>query len=250
MYIAIAGCPRSGTSALCNLLMQDERILLFDEIQAFVSWDTGSVVSGRLRKWLSKKGNNFRHLLKISGLDPDAFLNFVSSNGGVSGRELCDYVMNNSNAIMFGDKGPESYIKAANTMADKFPDMKFVFAQRDGRAVIASHIRTWRTSNTDVNHLSKIWIRNTSAILKLKKAMPDRCKIIMYEESVLNPEPMIEELSEFLELDPVIVNGINFKNIPYYRSVNLDTWKQEIPHMLDEIRDPKFKKLMSLYGYI
>lgn len=250
MYVVICGCPRSGTSGLCNLLMQDKRILMFDEIKAFTSWDTGSIVLGRLRDWSSKKGNNFRHLLKISGLEPDEFLDFMLSKNRISGKELCDYVMNNSNAVMFGDKGPEHYIHAADRVAKKFPDMKFLFSQRDGRAVIASHIRKWRTSSTDVNLLSKIWIKNTSAILKLKEAMPDRCKIIMYEESVLNPIPMIEGLSDFLGLDPVIVNGINFKNIPYYRPVNLNTWKQEIPNVLEEIHDPKFKELMSLYGYI
>ena len=247
--VAISGCPRSGTSALCNLLMQDRRIMMFDELTVFSCWNSGGVSKRIISKWL-KPDTNFSHLVELSGLDPTEFKKFIDRPGHITGKELYAYIEENTVATMFGDKCPESYVYNTEKLAEQFPKMKFLFSQRDGRGVIASHVRKPRSSVPNIETGANLWVNTTSKGIDMVKKMPDRCKIIKYEEAVMDPEPMLADMSDFLGLDTVIVNGINFKNVPYYRPVNLDSWKEEIPDVLDKIRNPKFKELMLSCGYI
>jgi len=248
--VAIGGCPRSGTSALCNLLMQDEKIMIFDELQVFSSnWESNSIVKRIITNWL-KEGSNFSYLVERSGIKREKFKAFIDQTKPISGKELYDFVKDTTKATMFGDKSPEAYVSIADTLAVKFPEMKFLFSQRDGRGVIASHLRKPRSSVPNIEACVNLWVRMTSRILELKKRIPDRCFIINYDEAVINVEPMLEELSNFLSLDPVLINDLNFKGLPYYRPTHVETWKNEIPDIMSKIHSSKFNDLMSFYNYI
>ncbi|CAF0964638.1 unnamed protein product [Brachionus calyciflorus] len=88
-------------------------------------------------------------------------------------------------------------------LVDLFPNSKYIFMVRDGRAVAFSLVRYQRLEFNFKNYLDKLkeWnYTNNKTMTLCNKVGPKYCKMVKYENLVLNKESVLRDLMQFLEL--------------------------------------------------
>ena len=246
-FLAIGGCPRSGTTALTDLLNLDSQLFICREFRIFRCWKQPIGRKLLLHKLNPEVGSSkiFRkHKLNMS--------RFEETYEKVNGSHIANYVNNNLPYIQyFGDKLPRFYLYNAKSLSEKFPNMKFIFCLRDGRAVIASQIRLFRSGKSRASFIADsipnaepLWLEGISYLKKIQedKRMAGKFIIVRYEDAVMNPFKTISQIEEFLNLKLNIIKH-------NYKPVHLNSWKTELPNMMDRISD-KFKAELERYNYL
>jgi len=236
-YLAIGGCPRSGTTALTDFLNMDDRIFIGREFKIFDHWDKpitlGGIIDERFKKSRDK-------LLKVKryGINPPQI--------GQTGKSYMDYVESVREFDIYGDKMPRSYIYHAADMAKQFPSMKFIFCLRDGRDVVASMLRLWnkgvRKGFTFGNPIEaqRFWVRQVKHMEGALFGFRKRTFLAKYEEMVMDPEGSSEKLGRFLGLGKINISNHN------YHPVHMGAWKDELPDMP---MCEEFKTMLNKWGY-
>ena len=86
----------------------------------------------------------------------------------------------------------------------QFPNARFLGILRDGRDVMASARALdtdWIRPHGQLPFAAQFWVSVTTAMLRLKATMPDRCHLIRYEDLVAQPAERLRNALRFLELD-------------------------------------------------
>ena len=208
----VAGHPRSGTTLLNSLCNSHPEISMTFEFKVFNNlnmpyvrhlrrvrqqwWQRRIVVLGRGRSRPRKKLDSFLFVLKY------AFWLRIASRGEVtieSVRFALDRAMPNHKYV--GDKFPNYNLKLVEHC--QHDDMKYLVIYRDCRRVVKSVFnRDWRGGNlerfADVRTISRSWVQDIETMLKCE----NKVHTIRYEALLENPRQVLEELGEYLGVDP------------------------------------------------
>lgn len=150
----------------------------------------------------------------------------------------------NSSKERWGDKTP-GYLTHADTIHQLFPDGKFIHLIRDGRDASLSLIKTDFGPN---NFLSAIqhWQKNVTIARKMLAMLgQDQQMEIRYEDLVQDPQPILESVCSFLDLEfspnmlqnfsDDVTNGVGDRVHTHHhnllRPINSSScqkWKQEL----------------------
>lgn len=241
-FIAIGGCPRSGTTALVDLLNLSGSVFITRELRIFRCWNFP--IGPKILNHKLHPGRGPAKVFKQHQLD---FQQFRKSKA--SGRDIAKYVTNKTDLI-FGDKLPRYYLYGIRVLAKRFPNMKFIICLRDGRAIIASQIRIYKKGKSIASFIAEnipkaepLWIRACENIkYHLSQPYSNRIHIVRYEDAVTDTPKLFVDLRNFLKIDIPYPLGHN------YKPTNLDSWKTELPNMMDRI-SPRFKELLEEFGY-
>lgn len=243
-YIAIGGSPRSGTTALADLLNIDGRLFITRELRVFRCWYNS--IGPKTLNYKLHPGRGPARVFSQHKLDCKQF-----RNTRAAGKDIAKFVLDNSKILYFGDKLPRYHLYGFEKLAKRFPNMKFIFCLRDGRAVIASQMRLYRGGRSIANFIAKsipsaepLWLRCCRYLREaLNSKYADRILVVRYEDAVNNLDKLIYDISDFLNLP----TPLNIEGHDYY-PVHLDAWKEELPNMMDRL-SPEFKQHLREFGY-
>jgi hypothetical protein len=146
--LAIGGCPRSGTTALVDLLNNDQRLFICRELRIFRTWKQPIGKRFLDQKLAPKKGP--RHIFNLHKVDVNSI-----RNSHMTGLEVLQKIQNEvPNLSYYGDKMPRHYLHSAPQLAAKFPNMKFISGinlPRDLSDRPVAYAETWVNQIIDQN---------------------------------------------------------------------------------------------------
>lgn len=248
--LLITGSPRSGTTAITELLCHDSNMFVTNEMQTYLfnpeshrqiaDWkrrldtlESGNIVS---YNWFLKKGATVG---QVKSLPPgERCLDFQHSLG-------YDIV---------GDKLPH-YINKLDIVNKRFCELYYIFTVRDPRAVIASSLRHHKKSMDEgkapahwqfksPEEACEMWVEFNSSLKHcLEQIHPSRYVLLRYEDCVQNAVRPLMMISALLDYDIEVPNPKGS-----YYPVHLETWKDEIPDVNDHLSE-ECLKLMEDFGY-
>ncbi|CDW57654.1 protein tyrosine sulfotransferase A [Trichuris trichiura] len=188
--IFIGGFPRSGTTLLRAMLDAHPDIRCGEETRIIPR------ILGMRSQW--KKDPKEWHRLEEAGVDDTVLDPAVSSfilevivRHGPLAHRLCD-------------KDP-FVLKSVSYLARLFPNSKFVFMIRDGRAAVHSMIsRGVTVTGFDLKDYRQCLTKWSATVAQMYRecqlAGGDRCFPLYYEQLVLHPEQSMRELLSFLDI--------------------------------------------------
>ncbi len=190
----VYGPPRSGTTYLIQVLNRHPEIFISNETRLFV-WAHRSL-NVVTQEWhsLFNKREDFVEYLR--GAYPKLIRDF--------------YKKLHPRARYWGDKNPYYAAKVnegcLDTIADLFPETRFIHIVRDGRDVVSSLMRRgW--GNFETSH--HIWAEQVDIGSAFGKSLPaNRYFEVRYEDLVQDDVGIARKLFEFLgiEIHPNVVN--------------------------------------------
>jgi hypothetical protein len=244
--LIIAGCPRSGTTALGHLLNRDSKTFIGHETNCYIYGK--KPFSNRLA-WQAadKNERNFREPFTLKGLDYNDLPEFQT------GLDFIKYMASLGFEVV-GDKNPEYIMRRSmRAVLNKVSDIKVIMTIRDARGFIASSLRAWKSGLRDhwcfdnIADAEYFWTTRNHELLHLIRndfiISPEQYKIVKYEPASQDAVSTVYHLSKFI--------GYEFKiNNPegYFFPVNADAWQDEIPHINNQLK-PDTLRLMELFGY-
>jgi hypothetical protein len=186
--IIIYGSPRSGTSYLNRILNQHPDVLISEEYRLF-GWVHESLrVATQDDRYLRNGRQEFVDYL--TKRYPDLIRDFY--------RRLRPDVR------YWGDKNPH-YASAwsegsLQTIADLFPEARFIHIIRDGRDVVTSLVRKgWAA----LNPAHQIWMTHLHNGSEFGRAQPpDRYFELHYEDLIKDDLGVVGKVFDFLGIDP------------------------------------------------
>jgi len=188
--VFIGGHPRSGTTLMRAMLDAHSAVRCGEETRI-----VPRIVQMR-ENWM--KSENERNRLIQGGMDDKvinsamaAFILETMAQHGEPSEVLCN-------------KDPLT-LKSGKYMADIFPNSKWLFMVRDGRAVIHSVIsRKVTISGYKLDNPRQCLSRWNTVVENMdaqcQKIGADRCMIVYYEQLVLHPKRWLTIILEFLNL--------------------------------------------------
>jgi len=99
----------------------------------------------------------------------------------------------------WGDKTP-GYTMHMGPIANTLPEARFVHVIRDGRAVALSRMRTLALRPKEISKVAQRWQKRLRKARKKGRRL-DHYLELRYEELVRDPEPILRQVCEFIELD-------------------------------------------------
>lgn len=237
-HIIIGGSPRSGSTALTELLAHQKSIFVTNEFGIYNHWDD-------LNKWeafeKAKDFSSFRANEKSfanKGVDLDKFLQTVIDEK-MSGKDVFCWIKENIPSKFYGDKCPMSYLENISVHSEKFPNAKFIITMRDGRDVITSQIANFQRvgkaahwMHPTIEEAEYLWL---DCVKKTMEHLNDvRVLLWKYEDTTL------EELSDFIGS-----NIVNYNDMFQTRS----TWQESHVNMMDRLSN-EFKEYLERFEYI
>lgn len=246
-FIAIGGCPRSGTTALTYLLNCDKRLFITAEYRILRCWNQR--IGYQLLKSNLRKGKKTSDVFWKRGVNPGRIL----QNKLTTGQELYKFILSQQPGLSYvGDKLPRYHLYSADKIIKEFPNTKFLFCLRDGRAVIASQIRMFHEGKTNNTFVAKtieeaedLWLLACRSLRKHKvnHRLRGKFMVVRYEEAVQNPQVMVNKIGKFLGLGNLNISGHD------YRPIHLNSWKTTHPRMMDKLSE-RFKDCLEEFGYL
>lgn len=245
--LIIAGCPRSGTTALRNLLNTQHNTYLCNEL-SYYSSDSQEHFMSRLN---SEWWNTFCVNCKKDNINPEAFRSYITEDK----LKSVDFLHSQGYEIV-GDKYPlyvaqkhhKKLLEAANR------GVKIILCVRDCRGFVSSSIRHYISSAhgkqstwayCTIHDACKYWTRFNRGLIQLtNKLPPESYMIVKYEEAVNNKEKLLRRLHK-------LTNNKWYGNIndtKDYHPVHVDSWKTEHPKIDYHLSEDALR-LMELYGY-
>jgi len=190
--VFVMGSPRSGTSAMSWALAQHPEFETGPEAAfPFFLCDHGAVdhtweVShARTDGWLVYHDVELSEYLGWLGVGVDQL--FLSRG---TGKRWIDSTPNN--------------VLVVKTLAQMFPNARFVHLVRDGRAVVSSLLRSGfdYAPARSFRLAAKTWAQHVSAGLAAANELPDRVLQIRHEHVESEPEVVLAQVQEFLQVEP------------------------------------------------
>ncbi|MEM7336938.1 MAG: sulfotransferase [Chloroflexota bacterium] len=205
--IFIGGCSRSGTTLLGAMIGSHPDIICSPESQ-FKSdflrrlWpqtdnlDTNAILNSLTKHWRFKLWELPESIEELASLTTeDSFASILNSLSLAYAKRH-----GKPNPTAWVDHTPEN-ISYARSLLDIFPNAKFIHIIRDGRAVAASILPLDWGPNSIIK-AARWWMRMTSFGLAAEADLgADRIMQVRYESLVLDPEPTIQQICQFLEID-------------------------------------------------
>ena len=156
--VLITGCPRSGTSALAQLLSTHPKFCIFNEFSLYSDPVLEESVWHRIRQM----GDNpppTKVCRDMASLKVKLATDLPTPVDDVTFRNWIFGLLDDPVSI-YGDKMPYKYLEDMDQLVKRHPKVRFLLTLRDGRAVVASQIRRYRhaiekrnqTGTLDVPH--------------------------------------------------------------------------------------------------
>jgi hypothetical protein len=204
--VVMAGCPRSGTTALCTLLSHDPNVFITNEVGNF-SWD-GSGFKDRLASSMDK--TYIKWLLDLKGIDRDDFVEKVSDDC----KKYSETISKEYGLEVVGDKMP-GYLDSLKDIYHENKDAYFIMTLRDVRHFVTSSTnhyangtRTGWTFET-IEEAQRFWVvQNSKMIADLGIILPKGAKVILsrYEDIGPDIDQTIKRFSDFIGYDIQVDN--------------------------------------------
>lgn len=184
-YLFVAGCPRSGTTALARLLNHDNRIIV--GIERFIS---------------------IRDAIRPEHFEKHRFLNPSKDETHLFDTELFESFRakwDQDNIRYIGDKVPR-YYQHMDYLTETFPDCRILFLWRDLFAVASSYnVRAQHQINWNKERNYRRAVANWNESLKCLKEMVDaghrdKVKVVRYEQFFSGDLVALQALYQFLDL--------------------------------------------------
>lgn len=255
--IFIGGVPRSGTTLMRAMLDAHPEVRCGEETR----------VVPRLLQMRShwKKSQKESMRLEEAGLTDEVLASAISSfilevvaRHGEPAPRLCN-------------KDPFT-LKSGNYLKELFPNSKFLFMVRDGRATVHSIIsRKVTITGFDLKSYRQClqkWNAAISAMNEECKSLgPKHCLPVIYEQLVLHPEQWMRKILNFLEVpwnDRVLhheeeinkKNGISLSKVErssdqVIKPVNLEALSKWVGHIPDDVIEDmaSIAPMLSHFGY-
>ncbi|KAL7294294.1 hypothetical protein TKK_0012309 [Trichogramma kaykai] len=188
--IFIGGVPRSGTTLMRAMLDAHPEVRCGQETRIIPR------ILQMRSHWVKSERESVR--LEEAGVSKEvmdsaiaAFCLEVIARHGEPAPRLCN-------------KDPLT-LKMGSYVLDLFPNAKFLFMVRDGRATVHSIIsRKVTITGFDLTSYRQCMIKWNQAILMMHKQCrevgPDRCLMVPYEQLVLHPREWMQKILGFLDV--------------------------------------------------
>ena len=227
--IFVTGASRSGTTLLARILGNNRAVLTLNEMHFF-----GDLVSatdldenigeGRLRRaaamLMARQHRDFwvdRPTTEELDIADDIINNLQAIDRTIANvyASVMDHLCEAECKERYCEQTPR-YIFYAREILEAFPDARIVHMVRDPRALLASQKNRWRLRRLGGRNVPRLetlrlWVNyHPSTMTRLWKAATDsalslagdrRFKIIRFEDLVADPQSVIRDLCEFLELE-------------------------------------------------
>merc|ERR1712126_324420 len=255
--IFIGGVPRSGTTLMRAMLDAHPEVRCGEETR----------VVPRLLQMRShwKKSQKESMRLEEAGLTDDVLASAISSfilevvaRHGEPAPRLCN-------------KDPFT-LKSGKYLRELFPNGKFLFMVRDGRATVHSIItRKVTITGFDLKSYRQCLTKWNAAITAMNEQCdqlgPKNCLPVIYEQMVLHPEQWLRKILSFLELpwDDAVLHheqqinkkgGISLSKVErssdqVIKPVNLDALSKWVGHIPDDVvaEMAEIAPMLKHFGY-
>lgn len=268
--VFIAGCDRSGTTLLGDLLGNTSWTVTTPESQfihdLMVQIKLGSFESSlSAAKWLN---DNFRYVvwnLQLSAHDLAHSIDLNNPRKTVENLVEC-YIHRHqptkNSADVWVDHTPDNF-KFHPVLKSLFPEARFIHIVRDGRAICASikHL-DWGPNNA--YSASRHWAERLQQAVTVEVAEGNCLMRVRYEDLVENPSRVLKEICAFIDIpfEPGMLKGGGLKLPDFTRkqhqligqSAHTDrayAWRQQLTRY--EIRQfesyPHSHTLLKQMGY-
>ncbi|XP_053212582.1 protein-tyrosine sulfotransferase 2-like [Panonychus citri] len=255
--IFIGGMPRSGTTLLRVILDAHPDVRCGEETRVIPR------LLGIRAQWMKSPFESRR--LQEAGITPEvldsaisAFILEIVGKHGPPAQRLCN-------------KDPFT-LRSAVYLKKLFPNSKFIFMIRDGRAVVHSIITRKVTISgfdlTDYRQCMKKWNSAMQAMHNQCETLgPSYCLPVYYEQMVLQPELWLRKILQFLDVpwnDSVLnheklINkpgGISLSKLErstdqVIKPINVEALSKWVGHMPEDVvRDMgSIAPMLSVLGY-
>ncbi|MCB9422221.1 MAG: sulfotransferase [Ardenticatenaceae bacterium] len=267
--IFIGGCSRSGTTLLgamigahSDMICSPESHFKMDVLRALekgkVNANPSALMTLIQRHWRFKIWELELPPIELFNDDSDEpvlarLLNWIIDQYAQQQER--------SQASKWVDHTPEN-ISYAHSLLQLFPNARFIHIVRDGRAVAAS-IMPLDWGPNSIMKTSRWWMRMMSFGLAAEKALgPEIIMQVKYEDLVLEPEPTMRSISQFLgiEYEPAMLHATGF-NPPSYTTRQhklvgnrpdasvVNRWETKLTSRQIEIFEHQTRDFLSFLGY-
>jgi len=285
-HLFVVGPSRSGTALARSVLNAHPHIFLagethwFDDLRTTIHDPTASMGVDMRRKvedhFLSLTDKPFGH-----GGDPEAgwlkreILREAAESLGASADSYFDAFLrlvaeHSGGAEITGEKTPR-HIFRIDTILDRYRSARIVVMVRDPRAVVASY-KDWnklaegtdtqeaeRTRRTyDPTLLSALWRAQVRAGRQGASDHPGSVMIQRYEDLVVEPEPAVRALADFVGVDfapemlQVPLHNSSYSPTQWEAGISsapVDRWKQHLDPAEVGVVQLVTRHEMERYGY-
>lgn len=268
----IVSSGRSGSTLLRNMLMQsaiahippesDDRLV--EAIKIFhrnASWNdrVEAVLSDLKAHPAFKSWNIDFHSIADS-------LNSTSAEQQTLNTILNEVYWNHASlngydsVSVIGDKTPYLVNHISDILAI-YPFTKFIFMKRDPRSVVSSMILMKKGRFTLESAIQR-WKAANSKALKASSRIPQKFKLVSYEDLINNTKPTLSEICSFIDVpysDSMLKNSaidLGDDYLSHHKNVkkpiseeSLDKWKTNLTKNEIQTINRKCKKLMTKLNY-
>ena len=240
----ITGPSRSGTTGLTYLLNSSSEVLCGHETHVLDYWDKD--ISDRIRNNILEKmfySDRTPSILDFTpkGVTPDMLKTIVETSS--TGKELFDRLNSIAKCNCVGDKVP-GYIVTLPQILKNNPQLKLLICIRDGRSILASHLRGlepgWATDNIkDTEERIVIFMNIINNIENHDKVI-----YVPYEHYTQHTDFLIRRLESFLDTKLSNCNTDKYRDYTDWD----DVFKQLPKDYMDKV-SPEFIEYQKKFGY-
>ena len=254
--LLITGCPRTGSTALTRGLSTHPNFCLFNEYHLYLgdarsheAWDRIMTMppTNRPPEHIGPSAADLRRRLRQSFPEK------------ADNRTLRRWLFEQADPLprIYGDKTPMSYLHNIESIARLHPGARCLITLRDGRDVIASQMRAYRSSiengtppsfwmKETVREAQALWSEAVHLWFTYRRSPPIECLEVRYEEAVHAPEALVKRICEFTGVhhEPGAFRGFFSEYVP----TRVGSWRVECPDMEKHLsRD--FRGTLEVLGY-
>jgi hypothetical protein len=208
----ILGCPRSGTTLLRFMLDAHPAIAVTPEthyVQTCLPASVRATAAGRVSASAALDAFVRGPALARMGIDEADLRAAVGDDVRDAWQPLRAAMQLHARrrgAALVGEKTPDHALHW-RALANGFPDARFVFVERDPRAVASSWRRTSWNARTPVE-IAERWRRHAMALRAARRALRERCVALRYEDLVRDPEAVLRSVCRLLgaAFDPCMLD--------------------------------------------
>jgi sulfotransferase family protein len=235
--VFVGGPPRSGTTLLRHMLnshpdlgIPRETRVVLPAFEQRGRWGDLSVEANRraLAEWVAtRKEPSASRIAPLAELRRRV-MNAPPTLGSAMGNCLAAYAAKKGK-VRWGDKRPV-YVRYLDAVFALFPDAQVISLIRDPRETVASLRKIGWWDGRIVPSL-ELWHRSAVALDPWRPLLaPDQLLELKYEEFVAEPEKTLQQISDFLCLDP---DGLDAM-VNYHE--NIDETSPVHEHLAEPVR--------------